>query len=234
MDSLDNILETLYKETSGTGGGTVAGSNTAGGTGEQTFTPVKVKKPKKEVKDVEPKLAAGKVKDNYAVSHFGFTPAPSKANRLSKAIDYKELWEVERDQKVKIISGNYAGNIAVVHDFDSEKDIASGEDWVDVLIGDKKEKKTLKASELKPLSENYAQFRNETSKRNAPEQLHKAVKTIKQKITELDKLLEYTQRLRSEITEGSEDFKYMKHTERALEQIQEMIKHIYIKNKKLK
>jgi hypothetical protein len=48
MSELDKILETLYKETSGTGGGMTTGSNTQGGTGEQTFTPVRVKKPKKE------------------------------------------------------------------------------------------------------------------------------------------------------------------------------------------
>lgn len=180
MSEIDTILETLYTEMSGTGGGVTTGANTQGGTGEQTFTPVRVKKPKKEEKDVEPKLAAGKVKDNYAVSHFGFTPVPHKPNRASKAIDYKQLFEED------------------------------------------------------PIVENYGKFRTETSKRNAPEQLHKAVKTIKQKIAELDRLLEYTQRLRSEITESSEDFKYMKHTERALEQIQEMIKHTYIKTKKLK
>ena len=60
---------------------------------------------------------------------------------------------IKRDQKVKIVNGQYAGNTATVHDFNSEKDSASGEDWVDVLIGSKKEKKTFKASELKPLKE---------------------------------------------------------------------------------
>jgi len=60
---------------------------------------------------------------------------------------------IKRDQEVKITSGVHAGKTATVHDFNSEKDSASGEDWVDVLIGSKKEKKTVKASELKPLKE---------------------------------------------------------------------------------
>ena len=60
---------------------------------------------------------------------------------------------IKRDQEVKITSGIHAGKTATVHDFNSEKDSASGEDWVDVLIGSKKEKKTVKASELKPLKE---------------------------------------------------------------------------------
>jgi len=48
----------------------------------------------KEEKDKEPKLAAGKIKKDYAVTHFGFTPAPSIPNRPSKGgFEYKSLWE---------------------------------------------------------------------------------------------------------------------------------------------
>ena len=51
------------------------------------------KKPKEEVKDKEPKLAAGKIKTNYAVDKFGFTPAPSIPNRPSTGgLEYKDLW----------------------------------------------------------------------------------------------------------------------------------------------
>lgn len=46
-----------------------------------------------EVKDVEPKLAAGKIKKNVAVKDFGYKPAPSIPNRKSDMIDYKDLWE---------------------------------------------------------------------------------------------------------------------------------------------
>lgn len=47
-----------------------------------------------EAKDKEPKLAAGKIKKDYAVTHFGFTPAPSIPNRPSKGgFEYKSLWE---------------------------------------------------------------------------------------------------------------------------------------------
>ena len=167
-------LKDVIDEMSSTGGG----ATMTAGTGEQYAPKVRVKK---EQKDVEPKLAAGKVKDNYAVSHFGFTPAPHIPNRKSKAIDYKQIFEKEE-----------------------------------------------------PITENYSKFRNETGKHSAPEQLHKAVRSVKKKIEELNKLLDYTQQLRSEITESTEDFKYMKHTERALEQITEMVKHTYIKTKKLK
>jgi hypothetical protein len=208
-------------------------------------------------------------------------------------MDYKELWEIERDQEVKITSGQYAGNTAIVHDFDSEKDNVSGDDWVDVLIGSKKEKKTVKASELKPLKEmdaqnsntdeiltylqaakqngtlspdaqevflqwmntpgasreeiikvlrkltgmylkeGYAQFRNETKMRSKPDQFHQAVKQIKKKMNEINRIFEYVDRLKSELSEG-EDLKYKKYTENAFSQIKESAKSLFLKSTKLK
>jgi len=223
----------------------------------------------------------------------GWKDAPSVPNRPSKAMDYKELWEIERDQEVKITSGQYAGNTAIVHDFDSEKDNVSGDDWVDVLIGSKKEKKTVKASELKPLKEmdaqnsntdeiltylqaakqngtlspdaqevflqwmntpgasreeiikvlrkltgmylkeGYAQFRNSTKQRSKPDQFHQAVKQVKQKMNEINRIFEYVDRLKSELSEG-EDLKYKKYTENAFQQIKESAKQLFLKSTKLK
>lgn len=218
--------------------------------------------PTQESKDVEPKLAAGKVKDNYAVSHFGFTPAPSKANRLSKAIDYKELWEdsideidvndpilmkiraqkdTSRPQTQKPNPNQDKINILLRKRAEIERNMEQEAEPEGGPIADKygEELNTIdqalrKLRGLSGINENYAQFRNETSKRNAPEQLHKAVKAIKQKILELNKLLEYTHKLKSEVSEGTDGFKYSVHTVRSLEQIQEMVKQVYIKTKKLK
>jgi hypothetical protein len=240
---------------------------------------------------VATKYAFGK-RDNKGTPK-DWKAAPSVPNRPSKAMDYKELWEIERDQEVKITSGQYAGNTAIVHDFDSEKDNASGDDWVDVLIGSKKEKKTVKASELKPLKEmdaqnsntdeiltylqaakqngtlspdaqevflqwmntpgasreeiikvlrkltgmylkeGYAQFRNSTKQRSKPDQFHQAVKQVKQKMNEINRIFEYVDRLKSELSEG-EDLKYKKYTENAFTQIKESAKQLFLKSTKLK
>ena len=239
---------------------------------------------------VATKYAFGKTNNSKPA---GWKDAPSIPNRKSKAMDYKELWEIERDQEVKITSGQYAGNTAVVHDFDSEKDNASGDDWVDVLVGSKKEKKTVKASELKPLKEmdtqnsntdeiltylqaakqngtlspdaqevflqwmntpgasreeiinvlrkltgmylkeGYAKFRNETKTRSKPDQFHQAVKQVKQKMNEINRIFEYVDRLKSELSEG-EDLKYKKYTENAFAQIKESAKQLFLKSTKLK
>lgn len=52
-------------------------------------------------KDKEPKLAAGKIKKNYAVDKFGFTPAPSIPNKPSTGgMQYKALW-AEKQEELK-------------------------------------------------------------------------------------------------------------------------------------
>jgi len=84
------------EEMSATGGGfSTGGATFTPGSGMQYAQALDQpkKKPKKEVKDKEPKLAAGKLKQNYAVDHFGFTPAPSIPNRPSTGgFQYKDLW----------------------------------------------------------------------------------------------------------------------------------------------
>ena len=81
----------MVDEMSATGG--VA--TLTGGSGEQYAQALDQprKKPKEEVKDKEPKLAAGKIKTNYAVKKFGFTPAPSIPNRPSTGgLEYEYVW----------------------------------------------------------------------------------------------------------------------------------------------
>lgn len=239
VSELRNIINRALKETSSVGGGTTQGATVAGnGTGEQTFTPITVKKPKKKKVKTEdaPILAGGEVKDNYAVSHFGFTPAPSVPNRKSKAMDYKKIFEDE-------INTNDASTDEILTYLQAAKQQGKlSPDAQQVLLqwmnspGASREEiiKVLRQLTGIYLKENYARFRSETKTRTKPEQIYKAVKEIKKKLLEVDRLLEYTSRLRTEISESDSEFKYSTHTTRALENIQEMIKHTYIKAKKLK
>lgn len=84
---INNPIDTDMEETSVSGGG-------------MAYNPgLDVPKKKyaapyaEDKKDKEPKLAAGKIKKNYAVDKFGFTPAPSIPNRPSTGgMQYKALW----------------------------------------------------------------------------------------------------------------------------------------------
>jgi len=83
------------------------------------------------------------------------------------------------------------------------------------------------------IKEGYAKFRNETKMRSKPDQFHQAVKQIKQKMYEINRIFEYVDRLKSELSEG-EDLKYKKYTENAFQQIKESAKKLFLKSTKLK
>ena len=83
------------------------------------------------------------------------------------------------------------------------------------------------------LNEGYAQFRNNTKTRTKPEQFHQAVKEVKKKVNEINRLFEYMDRLKSELNEG-EELKYKKYTEKSIQQIKESTKQLFFKSTKLK
>jgi len=83
------------------------------------------------------------------------------------------------------------------------------------------------------LNEGYARFRNETKTRTKPEQFHQAVKEVKKKVNEINRLFEYMDRLKSELNEG-EELKYKKYTEKSIQQIKESTKQLFFKSTKLK
>jgi hypothetical protein len=91
----DNQFATqrLLSEESATGGGVSNGATFTPGTGEQYSTTKAFKKKKNEVKDVEPKIVAGKA-EIYPQKKWGWKPAPSIPNRPSKGgFQYKQMFE---------------------------------------------------------------------------------------------------------------------------------------------
>ena len=91
-----------------------------------------------------------------------------------------------------------------------------------------------KAFENKELNENYARFRNETKTRTKPEQFHNAVKSVKQKVNEINRLFEYMNRLQSELSESDGGLKHKKYTDKAIQSIKESTKQLFFKSTKLK
>lgn len=84
------------------------------------------------------------------------------------------------------------------------------------------------------LNEGYARFRNETKTRTKPEQFHTAVKQVKQKVNEINRLFEYMGRLQSELSESDGGLKHKKYTDKAIQQIKESTKSLFLKSTKLK
>jgi hypothetical protein len=151
---------------------------------------------------------------NYLTDKMKWKENPSVPNRPSKMIDYKQLFEDDKEKEIL--------NLQKIAD-DTSKMPKERDQAREKIISLKKEL----------TNENYNRFRNETKTRSKPEQYHKAVLEVKKRTNELNKLLEYACRLKEEINEVDE-IKSSRHTLNALDKVTETIKEVYIKAKKLK
>lgn len=253
MDKFNSQFATqkLRQEMSVTG----TGASFTPGTGEQMATnkPFK-KKVKKEIKDKEPKLAAGKSKNVMK----GWQDAPSIPNRLSKGgFIYKQLFEelsdfvneqrgqLELYDRVTIVYGNEfygetgtitdirAGFVTVEMDRDGNKYSMHSSDVEKIEDDDDYGSDDLDG-DYGPIKENYSKFKNETKTRGKSDQFHQAVRQVKKKVQEINRLFEYVSRLKMELSEGEDGLKYKMHTEKALEKIKEMVSALNQNIKKFK
>ncbi len=163
----------------------------------------------------------------------GWKDAPSIPNRPSKAMDYKELWEeINEDSSTdEILTYLQAAKQNGTLSPDAQEVLLQ---WMNTPGASREEIiKVLRKLTGMYLKEGYAQFRNSTKQRSKPDQFHQAVKQVKQKMNEINRIFEYVDRLKSELSEG-EDLKYKKYTENAFQQIKESAKQLFLKSTKLK
>jgi oligoendopeptidase F len=126
--------------------------------------------------------------------------------------------------------------VATKYAFGKRKNKGTPSDWKEAPSIPNRASKAITYKELweKDLNENYAKFRNETKTRNKPEQFHQAIKAVKKRVQEINRLFEYVDRLKNELNEDEHGLKYKKHTENALSQIKEMVSQLNNKVKKFK
>jgi hypothetical protein len=79
----------------------------------------------------------------------------------------------------------------------------------------------------------YSKFKKDISYRSKTEMLHKGIKEVKRKLAEIDRIVEYTSRMKQELSEGEEGIKYWKATVNNVTQISEMINNLNEKIKNL-
>ena len=233
------------------------------------YTTKNKKRPKKEEKDVEPKLAAGKAKV-YMKDKWGWEDAPSVPNRPSKGgFIYKQLFEelsnfVNEEMSVGDFNhyrstlndayqelnrdGDTVGRDAVA---DADKSLENAEAAKEAIEKSKitpgNKSTYLKAIEgiksylsqppkksTASLDENYSKFKTETKTRGKSDQFHQAVRGVKKKVQEINRLFEYVSRLKLELSEGEDGLEYKRHTEKALAKIKEMVSELNQNIKKFK
>lgn len=281
MDKFNNQFATqkLRQEMSVTG----TGATFTPGTGEQTATNKAFKKKaKKEEKDVEPKLAAGKSKV-YPKEKWGWKDAPSIPNRPSKGgFIYKQLFEElsyvafnhyrstlndaygdlvrDNDPNAKVVGKAYdllntINDPSSLTQLNAAKDVITNSKLVPqqkntyLKAIDKIKEYVLQNSEeniyepeeqddnedkydwftntyTEDLNENYSKFKTETKTRGKSDQFHQAVRAVKKKVQEINRLFEYVNRLKLELSEGEDGLKYKMHTEKALAKIKEMVSEL--------
>jgi hypothetical protein len=84
------------------------------------------------------------------------------------------------------------------------------------------------------LNESYSKFKTETKTRGKSDQFHQAVREVRRKVQEINRLFEYVSRLKTELSEGEGGLKYKMHTEKALAKIKEMVSELNQNIKKFK
>lgn len=227
------LVKKKTNEMSGTGGSASA----TPGTGAQYAT----------------RKAGAKVAADYNKT-FGTHFAPSIPNRPSKAIDYKELWEAgeydslagilkqlgaEEDSVKVLIKAVEMGAlkpsdaVTIVKkalgvkentdeaDFDSDTTGAEGLQSSNPL-----EPSTLKEAR-------YSEFKQMTKVRTPGEQLHRAIREIRRKIDEINKLVSYTEKMKTEMKSDVSEVNYLKRTKEALAKISAKIQETNNKIKRL-
>ena len=83
------------------------------------------------------------------------------------------------------------------------------------------------------VSENYSRFKTETKVRPKAEQYHQAIKVANRKLDEVNKILEFTSRMKNELSEGEQTLEVKGHTVKAAEKLKAKIAEAYKKIKTL-
>ena len=88
-------------------------------------------------------------------------------------------------------------------------------------------------TEVKPLiAESYSRFKKETVTRNKKQQMHEAVKMIEKKLSEVNKILEYTSQLKKDLFEDGGS--YSRYTQESIERSVKKVAEAYTKLKTIK
>lgn len=96
-------------------------------------------------------------------------------------------------------------------------------------INESKLNKLIQNMVLKEAS--YGQFKKEVKFRSKNEMLHKGIKTVKSKLQEVDRIVEYMNRMKQELSENEEGVQYWDKTKQSINKIQELVETL---NNKIK
>jgi len=233
MKNFNNQFATqrLRNEDSVTGGN--APANTAAtfkaGDGMQYATKKAFKK-KNDVKDVEPKLVAGKA-NNYVAKKWGWKPAPSVPNRPSKGgFQYKQMFEDMEEGVLQPVNLDKDSLSPMEYQQAQKYENFNENDWTFDDVSKRYIKKQVDTN-VAPVNEalTYNKFKREAATRSNKDSLHEALKLINKKLHEINRLMEYSTNMKMELEED-----YSPRTGKVVNKLEIQLAEIYKKVKSLK
>ena len=216
--------EIMMNEENVTGGG----ASFNAGSGENYATPYAFGKKKGENRAVK------------FLKKMGWTVADLTLPKNSKIFDYKKIFEAVGEFKVgdkvkyenqewEVVSFLANGTVRLKN--------LKGLPSTNVIPNNIEKIEEMKLNdmiELGILNEvSYGKFKKDVTFRTKSEQLHKAIREVKRKLSEIDRIVEYTSRMKQELSEGEEGVKYWKATQKNVANISEMVNQLNNKIKNL-
>jgi len=221
----------LRNEDSVTGGNAPANTASTFKAGDgMEYATTKAFKKKTEVKDVEPKYAAGKA-NNYVAKKWGWKPAPSIPNRPSKGgFQYKQMFEDIEEGTLQPVDTSKDSLSPMEYQQAQHYENFNENDWTFDDVSKRYIKKQADTSAA-PVNEalTYNKFKREAATRPNKDALHEALKSINKKLHEINRLMEYSTNMRMELEED-----YSPRTGKVVNKLEKQLAEIYKKVKSLK
>jgi hypothetical protein len=157
----------------------------------------------------------------------GFKKASTSLPKNSKVVDYKQLFEDEYEMNQDPKTKEFTKQIKL-----SDKDKETIKKIQSLMAKQKGIKSNIKEDIDAVVKEElikegtYSKFKNEVKLRSKNEMLHKAIKEVKRKLMEIDRIVEYTSMMKQELSEGEEGLNYWKATTNNVSKIAEMVNEL--------
>lgn len=192
-------------------------------------------------------------KDKNSPTGFESSPKPNMYTKTMKfkiidpsdRIDAKDLWKGEHLEEIKVNTpGSNIFPIKVNNKEELDRElgrlIKNGfeppmeykGDYPTNIFGDKSTFLFFSPNEAEKyridLNESrYTQFKKSTSKPKPKDVLHRAIKEIQMKLDEVNRLIEFTTRIKGELQENDQEIEYLKRTKDSLYKIQDKLKEAF-------
>jgi hypothetical protein len=163
----------------------------------------------------------------------GFKKAPGMPKN-SKMLDYKELWKGKHSAMNNESNYDKASPRSQASGYTAASPYTAG----GIKGDDYYKKENMKESLLNIIEKEminevtYGKFKKDVKHRTKSEQLHKAIREVKRKLAEIDRIVEYTSRMKQELSEDG-GINYWKATQKNVATISEMVNQLNNKIKNL-